>query len=305
MKPSVSIFFGVVHFTNEWNATCSGLFVSLPLRIVFGFVKRTTIPIFLATLAFAPGAALAQVPIAESVPVSEPADAARLTELFRRLQTLQREVRELRGLAEEQTHQIDRLTKQQQRQYIDLDQRLLALRGAAPEALAQGGSTLAATASPRPSPIRPAPAPPSAPRPTAPAGASAPSERSAYDAAFNLMKERQFPDALQAFNRFVEGYPNGQYTPNAFYWMGELHLAMEEVELARQSFSQVLTLYPDHHKAIDSLYKLGDVYHRLQDHERSLQYLNRVIADYPDSAAAGLARDFKAELARAGAAGSG
>ncbi len=263
---------------------------------------KVTITTSFAMLLLAAGAALAQVPVTESAPATQSVDGARLSELFRHLQTLQREVRELRGLVEEQTHQIERLTKQQQQQYIDLDRRLLALRGAAPETVAAGGT---AAQPPQPIPVRPSPVRPVSSRPTAPANSAAPSERSAYDAAFSLMRERQFPEALQAFNQLIQGYPNGQFTPNAFYWVGELHLAMDDVELARQSFSQVLSLYPDHHKAIDSLYKLGDVYHRLQDPERSLEYLNRVIADHPDSSAAGLARELKAELARSDTAQSG
>ena len=266
---------------------------------------KSTFSVSLAILAIASGVAFAQVPVSDSVPAAEPADSARLTELFQRLQTLQREVRELRGLVEEQAHQIERLTKQQQKQYIDLDQRLLAMRGATPETATQGGTSPGTALSPSPSSNRPTPARPETTRPTTSANTSVPSERGAYDAAFNLMKDRQFADALQAFKQLIDDFPNGQFTPNAFYWMGELHLVMEDVELARQAFSQVLTLYPDHHKAIDALYKLGDVYHRLQDQERSIQYLDRVIADYPDSSAAGLARELRAEVARTGTPGSG
>ncbi len=261
-------------------------------------VSRVACATPLAILVFASGAALAQVPVSESSPVSESVDAARLTEFFQRLQTLQREVRELRGLVEEQTYQIERLTKQQQQQYIDLDRRIMALSDAAPEA--EGGATPAVGGSPPPASVRPV-----TPSQASAVNASASPERRAYDAAFKLVEEQQFPEALQAFNRFINDYPNGQRTPNAFYWIGELHLAMGEVELARQSFSQVLSLYPDHHKAVDSLYKLGDVYHRLRDQERSLEYLNRVIAEHPDSSAAGLAREFKAELDAAVAAEAG
>ena len=113
---------------------------------------------------------------------------------------------------------------------------------------------------------------------------------------FSLMQESRFEESVDAFNRLIAGYPNGQFTPNAFYWLGELHLAMDEVELARQSFAQVLTLYPEHGKVSDALYKLGVVHHRLNDNERALQYLNRVIAEHPDSTAAGLARTYAGEL---------
>lgn len=241
-------------------------------------------PPSLLALVFAAGVAGAQVPVAESVPAAAPGDSARLGELFHRLQVLQREVQELRGMVEEQAYQIDRLTKQQKQQYIDLDQRLVALRGGA-----SGSAPGEATGTPAPgrrAPSQPAPA----------SGSSANSERDAYTGAFNLMKENKFEESADAFNQLITDFPNGQYTPNAFYWLGELYLVMDEVEQARQSFAQVLALYPEHNKVADALYKLGVVHHRLEDNERSLQYLNRVIAEHPDSTAAGLARTYAGEL---------
>ena len=258
----------------------------------------------LAVLVFVSGLAsgtVAQVPVEESSAVPEPAvrgasdpgaavsgtaDAARLGELFHRLQVLEQEVRELRGQAEEQAYRIDRLTRQQQQQYLDLDQRLLELRNRAPAAT--GGEVTGTVAPERgASASRPA---------TPPAGGTAPPEREAYTAAFNLMKESRFEESRDAFNQFIADYPNGQFTPNAFYWLGELYLATDEVEQARQSFAQVLSLYPEHRKVADALYKLGVVHHRLEDLERSRQYLNRVIAEHPDSPAAGLAQTYAAEL---------
>ena len=242
-----------------------------------------------AAAAIAAASAGAQVPVKElaaehtgaapaaRTPAARTDESARLGELFHRLQVMQQEVQELRGTVEEQAYQIARLTRQQQEQYIDLDQRLVAMRNESP---APG----AGTAAPRPS--RPAPS----------ASGSGPPEREAYTRAFELMKESRFEESADAFNQVITDYPNGQYTANAFYWLGELYLAADEVEQARQSFAQVLALYPEHRKVADALYKLGVVHHRLEDNERALGYLNRVVAEHPDSAAAGLARTYAAEL---------
>lgn len=238
------------------------------------------------------GAAAQPVPIKESSAVRETApappaaaqdtDAARLGELFHRLQVLQQEVQELRGQVEEQAFRLERLTRQQQQQYIDLDQRLVALRGQGPGPAAAPGTQGSRS--------------PTASRPMPPASGSATPEREAYAAAFNLMQDGSFEESSDAFNGLITDYPNGQFTPNAFYWLGELHLAMDEVELARQSFSQVLSLYPEHGKVPDALYKLGVVHHRLNDNERALEYLDRVMADHPESTASGLARTYAGEL---------
>jgi tol-pal system protein YbgF len=122
------------------------------------------------------------------------------------------------------------------------------------------------------------------------------SEREAYQSAFDLMKGRQFEESIAAFNRLIVDYPNGQYTPNAFYWLGELHLAQQNTEQARQAFMQVVNLYPDHPKVPDTLYKLGVAYHRLGDNTRAMDYFNQVRSTYPQSSAAGLATSYAQEI---------
>ena len=201
-------------------------------------------------------------------------DVRRLSELFYQLQVLQQELQELRGTVEEQSHQLNRIARDQQEQYIDLDRRVAALRN---NTSAPAISTTAQT-------------------PAASTATGGGTEREAYTAAFNLMKNRQFDESAYAFNKLIVDYPNGQFTPNAFYWLGELYLAKTEHEKARQSFAQVANLYPDHQKVPDALYKLGVVYHRLGDTQRSLEYLGKVRAEHPQSSAAGLAATYAAEL---------
>jgi tol-pal system protein YbgF len=251
--------------------------------------------------------AMAQMPVQESVPAPRPgqgaamglppgsgqpgvpadagamgADASRLSQLFYQIQVLQQELQELRGLVEEQSHQLSRLARDQQEQYLDLDRRMQALRGgaAAPQRPAPAGE-VAADAGPAAS---------------APAGGAAGAERDAYDAAFELMRQRQFEASVAAFTRFIGQYPGGDLTANAYYWRGELHLVMEEYEKARQDFARVVNVFPDHQKVPDALYKLGVVYHRLGDLGRAREFLNRVRNQYPQSASAGLAQNYLAEL---------
>jgi len=207
----------------------------------------------------------------------------RLGELFYQLQILQQEVQELRGLVEEQNYQLRRLARDQQEQYIDLDGRVAQL--------VQAGAAASPTGSANASSGSAFPRTPIATIPSAGGG-----EREAYTSAFDLMKARQFDESAMAFNQLIVAYPNGQYTPNAFYWLGELYLASEDVEKARQSFAQVLNLYPDHPKIADTLYKLGVVYHRLGDGRRSVEYFTRVQAEYPQSSAATLAASYASEI---------
>ena len=204
------------------------------------------------------------------------------TELFQLLQVLQIEVQELRGLVEEQRHQLNRLAREQKEQYLDIDRRLTGRSSGASGGTEAGGAG-------RPTGST------SLARPTGTVGGG---ERSAYTRAFDLTREKRFQDAIDGFNRLIIDYPNGPYTPNSFYWLGELYLALPEPELekSRQSFVQVVTLYPTHQKVPDALYKLGVVYDRLGEQGRAREYLTRVQSEYPDSPAARLAKSYAAEL---------
>ena len=121
-------------------------------------------------------------------------------------------------------------------------------------------------------------------------------ERDAYTVAFDMMRARQFEESIQAFTAFLQQYPDGVYSANAHYWLGELHLAGNDLEQARQSFTQVVNGFPEHQKVADALYKLGVTQHRLGDTQRALEFLNRVQAEFPNSSAAGLASTYAAEL---------
>ena len=205
------------------------------------------------------------------------AGTGQLSELFYQLQVLQQEIQNLRGQLEEQTYLVNRLQRDQREQYLDLDRRVMAL------AEYQPAPDPASTATPNPA--------------ASFATGGNVTEREAYTQAFEAMRAREFDASLSGFQQLIELYPNGQFTPNAYYWIGELYLVSQaDAELARQSFMQVINLYPDHQKTPDALYKLGVVYHTLGDKDASRGYLERVLQDYPDSSAADLARKYLAEL---------
>ena len=211
-------------------------------------------------------------------------------ELFMRFQQLEADVAQLRGQVEEQSHRLEQLEKQQKEQYLDLDKRIVALQQGqpAPSAAPVGSSTGPTAVG---GPTSTAAAAPVVPSPSL-------SERDAYNAAFELTKGRRFQQAIDAFNELLVKYPNGQYTSNAYYWLGECYLALPEpnLEKARQSFMQVVNLYPTNAKVPDSLYKLGIVYHRLGDRSQALGYLDRVQSQFPGTRAAQLAQAYAAEL---------
>ena len=212
---------------------------------------------------------------------SQVSGAGQLSELFYRIQVLQQDLKDLRGTIEEQSYLIKRLERSQKEQYLDLDNRLVQLGGA------DLGSRVAQTED-KESSVE-----------TTTLLNEVPefdNEREAYQYAFDLMRNRQYQESLAGFEEIIVAFPNGQYTPNAFYWIGELYLAQGDNEKSRQSFIQVISLYPDHQKVPDAMYKLGVVYFALGDNQSALRYLGQVQQEYPNSSAAGLAARYSVEI---------
>ena len=207
------------------------------------------------------------------------AGTSQLGQLFYQLQLLRDELQRLNGSLEEQQNQIERLAREQHERYLGLDKRIMEL-SADREAIPTADTTSG------PSELANLPSTPIGP----------PKERDTYESAYELMQRREFVSAAEVFEQLIDEYPNGEYTPNAFYWLGELHRKNGDVEAARQSFVQVVALYPDHNKVPDALYKLGVVYTQLDELERAMEYLDRVMREYPDSTAASLAKQHAEEL---------
>ena len=212
---------------------------------------------------------------------SEVSGAGQLSELFYRIQVLQQDLKDLRGTIEEQSYLIKRLERSQKEQYLDLDNRLVQLGGADLESRAaqtedkESSEEVTTLLNEVP---------------------EFDNEREAYQYAFDLMRNRQYQESLAGFEEIIVAFPNGQYTPNAFYWIGELYLAQGDNEKSRQSFIQVISLYPDHQKVPDAMYKLGVVYFALGDNQSALRYLGQVQQEYPNSSAAGLAARYSVEI---------
>lgn len=205
--------------------------------------------------------------------------------LFNQLQQMQNEIAQLRGTLEEQQNEIQRLKQESLERYQDLDKRLSG--GAAGAAAGQNSSPAGAINA------NGTPTPPVVGQAQASAGnepADPAKEKLFYEAAFDLIKAKDFDKASQAFAAFLRKYPNSQYAGNAQYWLGEVNLAKGDLQGAGQAFARVSQTYPNHGKVPDSLFKLADVEQRLGNSDKAKGILQQVIAQYPGSSAAQLAQ---------------
>jgi tol-pal system protein YbgF len=181
-----------------------------------------------------------------------------LLSLAQRTDQLQNEVSVLRGRIEVLENANDTLRKQQHDLYADLDRRITALgAGQAPG--------------------------PSAAQPTAGA------DQGAYNQAFDVLKAGRYPEAITAFQHFLQSWPQSALADNAQYWLGESFYVTRDFQNAAAAFQTVLDRWPDSRKAPDALLKLGYTQAELQHTAQARTTLAAVSTRYPGTDAANLA----------------
>lgn len=220
-------------------------------------------------------------------------------ELLMLVEQLQEEVRYLRGKVEEQAHQMKQMETDQRDRYRDLDRRIsnisrqLSEGSAAPTALpSSSGRAPAALSAPGQN------EPSAAGTDTSDSDASVPTPRTsdteAYKSAFAKVRERQYAEALAAFEEFRKWYPDSPLLPNTLYWSGEVYRAKSKPEpaKAKDAFQELIERFPSHQKAADAYYKLGLSYADLGDDAKAKEIMRKVVELYEGQVPAQLAKDY-------------
>jgi tol-pal system protein YbgF len=236
-------------------------------------------------------------------------------DLLNRITELQAEVQTLRGQIEQQEFKLQELEKRNRDQYVDLDARLARLEGG-------GAGAGAPMMDPEATPPMSAPAdqpgfvdatpsqpvfedpevqaPIDAGVQTDPATGGMPGviestanpadERALYEAAFDSLKEGRYAEAARRFQGFLDQYPDGEYAPNAQYWLGESYYVTQNYQIALEAFQRLLSRFPSSNKAPDALLKVGYCHYELKQWDQAESILNQVVQQYPDTTVARLAQ---------------
>ena len=197
-------------------------------------------------------------------------------------QLLQQEVMELRGLVERLQHELSRLKSIQDDRYLELDARLQQVLKANVQ---------------EPVPVT------EDPGETAVAVIDGNlSEKDLYETTQVLIRNRQYEMAITQLEALIDRFPDGEYTANTYYWLGQVQAAKTnpDFEKARQALAQVISYFPDHSKVPDAAYALGKVYYTLGDCERATDLLQQVMDQYPGKTAAKLAENYLRESVNCG-----
>ncbi len=237
------------------------------------------------------------------------------SDLMLRMQQLQQEMQELRGLVETQQFELQKLQRQQRDQFIDIDSRMggnqpgsdggEALQGGWPEF---GGGIDASGRELKPPAGEGAPAPITAPTPASPGAVGIPSlpspettegnERDAYRDAFELLKQRNYPQAVDAFNDLLRRYPQGQYADNARYWLAETYYVQRNYPAALAEFDRLVQLNAGSPRVPGALLKIGYIQYEQEAYDQARAVLRQLVTQYPESTEARLAQSRLEKMSR-------
>ena len=249
-------------------------------------------------------------PSANGYAQSAPTDNA-IFEVLGRVEQLQSEVQQLRGMVEEQSQTIAELQRKQSNMYSDLDERMQAMSAGTQPTPASAAQPAAAEATPAPAapvvvPATPAPA--QATQNVAPAPApvaevkpvSSPSvqgnEKDRYQAAYDTLRNGHNAQAIKMFQDLLRDFPAGEFADNSQYWLAEAYKINREFDAAKAAFNKVVSQYPNSSKVPDALLKLGYIESDLQNPAKARDYLTRVTTSYPGTTAAHLAAKKLAQM---------
>jgi tol-pal system protein YbgF len=236
-----------------------------------------------------------------------------LVDMLTQIEQLQRDVQQLRGEIEVQTHTLEDIQRRQRELYLDIDRRMQQLETGqvaqpmepaadvpvtAPPSLPVPGSVAAPPSLPV-SPVSPV-SPVLPVLPVLPVSPPSGEEQAEYDKALAILREGRYEDAATTFSQFLTRYPGSAYADNASYWLGETYYVSRDFDRALATFGKLVENYPQSPKLPDARLKIGFIHYEKKDWASARSELDGLVADHPGSTAARLAGDRLARMKKEG-----
>lgn len=124
--------------------------------------------------------------------------------------------------------------------------------------------------------------------------------RQLYEASLQQFRRGSFQTARSGLEEFLSSYPDHQLAPDARFYVAETYAEEDEPRQALEAYSRVVELFPNSRRAASALYKSGLLERQRGNLEDARVFFSRVVNGYPDSDEAGLARDQLRELDEGG-----
>ncbi|MBT4288677.1 MAG: tetratricopeptide repeat protein [Deltaproteobacteria bacterium] len=116
-----------------------------------------------------------------------------------------------------------------------------------------------------------------------------------YNAAFKIYSQKSYPNAINAFEKFLTRFPNDQDADNSQFWIGQCYYRSGNYVQAEMAFRKVLRNYQHGEtqkgfKSPDAILMLGRLYGKNNKPIKSSKYYEYVVKFFPNSQSANKAR---------------
>ena len=204
-----------------------------------------------------------------------------MLELMNQIESLKREIQNLRGQIEVVSNGVESNAKRQRDMYVDLDTRMRRFEQGA------GAPTGAAPPDITPPPAAAAGAGITTPGTTTPGTAAASADEArAYEAAQQQRRIGNYKGAITAFQSFLTQYSKSPLAHRAQYWVGDSHFNLKDYRSAIASQQKLIAAYPDSASAPDAMLNIASCQSELGESAAARKTMDTLVARYPGSEAA-------------------
>lgn len=188
-----------------------------------------------------------------------------MLDLLTQIESLNQELRRLRGQSEELEHNLQDAKNRQKDFYVDLDARMRhfeAAEAAVQSASAQKvedksiGEDVAAV------------------------------ESSAYEVVYAYYKAANYEKVLESSREFLKKFPDSSRVPNVHYLMGDAYFSLDDFKKSIASYQVIVSKYESNSNVPDAWLNIAACQQQLKDIPSAKKTLKLLIAKYPDSKAA-------------------
>jgi len=188
-----------------------------------------------------------------------------MLDLLTQIESLNQELRRLRGQNEELTHNLLDAKNRQKDFYVDLDARMRHLEAA--EAAAQSASTQKAAEKNIVEDI-------------------ASVESSAYDVVYANYKAANYQKVLESSKEFLKKFPDSSRVPDVHYLMGDAYFSLDDFKKSIVSYQVIVSKFETSSQVPDAWLNIAACQQQLKDLGAAKKTLKLLIAKYPTSKAA-------------------